>query len=298
LAGCGSVSPSVGGAGALPAPTGSLAIALPGAAGSLDPLEARTPYQELLVRQLDEPLVERLSGPYDDVRSVAGPAISVSPAGHATEWRVRLRPGIRFQDGARLDAGAVLVNAERWRTTVEGRSLLPGLVAVDAPRPDLVRFFLDRSDARFPRRLAAPQLGLVSPRAMMPSSGEGATLNRSSRTGTGAFELRQRSASDVVIARNADWWGARRRLGPALDSIELRYGDTARDRARSLLGGDVQVATGIRTSDALELRGDPLIDLQHGALGLLASRRSVRGLESARGVPSLSAVWLTTIAAG
>jgi ABC-type transport system substrate-binding protein len=202
-AGCGgSVGPSVGGAGALPTPSGSLAIALPGGPGPLDPLKATTPDEQLLVRQINEPLVERLSGPYDDVRSVPGPALAVRPSSRATEWRIRLRPGIRFQDGARLDAGAVLVNATRWRTTPEGRALLPGLVAVDAPRPDLVRFFLDSPDPAFGRSLASPRLGLVSPRALLPRSGDGATLKRTMGTGTGPFELRQRSANTVVIARN------------------------------------------------------------------------------------------------
>jgi peptide/nickel transport system substrate-binding protein len=295
--GCGSVSPSVGGAGALPAPTGSLVLALPGHPGTLDPLLAASPYDQLLVRQIDEPLVERVSGPYDDVRSFPGPATAVRPAGRATQWRARLRPGIRFQDGTRLDAAAVLANAARWRTTAAGQALLPGLAAVDSPRPDLVRFFLDRPDPGFAHRLASPRLGLVSPRAMSVRTGEGATLSRSSGTGTGPFELRQRSAHQVVIARNSSWWGSRRRLGPGLDSIELRYGGSAGARARLLLEGQVQVAAGLEHSRPGSLQGNPLIDVQRGALGVVASERSVRGLE-AGGVPSLSGVWLTTIAAG
>ena len=147
LAGCGSsVGSNVGVAGALPAPSGSLRIALPGGPGTLDPLAATTHSEELLVAQINEPLVERLNGPYDDARRVSGLALRVRPAAGGSVWHVELRPGIRFQDGSRMDAAAVLANATRWRTTSEGRALLPDLVAADSPRPGFVRLFLSRPD--------------------------------------------------------------------------------------------------------------------------------------------------------
>jgi peptide/nickel transport system substrate-binding protein len=300
LPGCGgSLGAPVGGAGALPAPSGSLTIALPGRPGPLDPLAATTPDDQLLVRQINEPLVERLSGPYDDVRRVAGPALSVRPSEHATLWRIRLRPGIRFQDGARLDAEAVLSNAQRWLTTVSGQALLPDLAAIDAPRPDLVRFILARPDPRFKSKLASPQLGLVSPRALVPRSGQGATLARSSRTGTGPFELRERLARTVTIARNTAWWGTSRRLGPALDSVEFRYIAAGSERARLLARGEVQAAAGLDATDARAVAHDPLLEVQRGRDGTaLGLERSVRGIGSADEVPTLSSVWLTTIAAG
>lgn len=252
-----------------------------------------------MVRQINEPLVERLSGPYDDVRQIAGPARSVRPYERATLWRARLRPGIRFQDGARLDAGAALANAQRWRTTAAGQALLPGLAAVDAPRPDLVRFFLSSPDPDFARKLSSPQLGLVSPRALSPRSGEAATLARTSRTGTGAFELRQRSADAIVIARNSDWWGTGRRLGPALDSVELRYIPGDRERADLLRRDEVQVAAGLGKAEAAAVARDPLLEVQRGRAGaVLGLERSVRGIESADRVPVLSSVWLTTIGNG
>jgi len=299
LAGCGSSVGAAGGAGALPTPSGSLSIALPGSPGSLDPLAAATPYDQLLVRQINEPLVERLSGPYGDVRRVAGPALSVRPSEHASVWRVRLRPGIRFQDGARLDAGAVLANSQRWQTTAAGQALLPGLAGADTPRPDLVRFILAGPDPAFEHRLTSPQLGLVSPRALAPGSGAGATLARSSRTGTGPFELRQRSLRQITIARNTGWWGTRRGLGPALDSVMLRYVAAGRERARLLARGDVQVAAGLDPAQAAAVARDPLLEVQRGRGGAaLGLERSVRGIDPASGVPALSSTWLTTIAAG
>lgn len=294
-AGCGSsVSGPIGAAGALPAPSGTLVIALPGRPGTLDPLLAATSSQQLLARQLYEPLAETLTGPYDDLRRVAGPARSVRGSSNAEIWRVRLRPGIKFQDGSRLDAAAVLANAARWRATPAGRALLPGLTAADSPRPDLVRFFLDRSDPRFRARLASSRLGLVSPKALASAAGPA-----SGRAGSGPFELRQRSARQVVIARNASWWGTGRRLGPALDTVELHYVPGAAARAKLVRTGQAQIATGLTSTLATSLARDPLISVRgHGTAGLTALERSVRGVGFAARAPALSGAWLTTIGAG
>src|SRR5699024_883307 len=130
------------------------------------PLTATTADELLLTRQVNEPLVEQLTGPLGDGRSSRGLARSWSSSRDDEVWSFRLRSGVRFQDGTRFNPSAVLVNAERWRTTVAGRRLLANLSAVDAPRPDLVRFFLAAPDRSFPRRLADPRLGLVSPTAL------------------------------------------------------------------------------------------------------------------------------------
>ena len=50
---------------------------------------------------------------------------------------------------------------------------MPNLFAVDAPRPDLARFFLREPDPDFPDSLSAPQTGIVSPRAFDDESGDG-----------------------------------------------------------------------------------------------------------------------------
>jgi len=294
LAGCGSsVGSAVGVAGALPAPSGSLRIALPGGPGTLDPLAATTPSERLLVAQINEPLVERLTGPYDDARHVSGVALRVRPARGGAVWHIELRPGIRFQDGSRMDAAAVLANATRWRTTAAGRALLPGLVAADSPRPGFVRLFLDRPDPGFAKRLASPRLGLVSQRALEPSSGEAATIANPTDSGTGPFELRQRSARTVVVARNVAWWGTGLRLGPSIDSITLNYVKGSGARARLLRRNAVEVAEDLAPADATALQRDPLVDVESLGAGSRGVSRSVRGVAGA--APSLQAAWLTTI---
>jgi peptide/nickel transport system substrate-binding protein len=297
-AGCGGGSAeSVSGSGQ-PRAGGTLTVAVPRAPGSLDPLFARGGIDLLLVSQIDEPLVERLSGPYGDVRRVPGLAIAADPLAHKQIWRLRLRQGVRFQDGARFNASAVLDNAQRWRTTAAGAALLPGLVAVDAPRPDLVRFFFSAPDPAFARQLAAPQLGVVSPR-VLGSAAQSRRLERGLRTGTGAYELREQDSSHVLIARNTDWWGTKHGLGPALDEIDFRIVPGAVGRLVLLRNGQAQVAEQLSQAQAAAVRRDPLLTALPGPDGTsLGVERSVRGIDSAGEIPVLSRVWLTRIGSG
>jgi len=277
---------------------GLLTWAVAESPGELDPLLARSRVDQLVTRQIHEPLIESLDGPFGDVRRRPGLALSVHGSADATIWRLRLRSGVRFQDGTRFNAGAVMANGERWRTTRQGRALMPDLFALDAPRPGLVRFFLEAPDPGFPERLASPRAGIVSPRALSPRDGEGAELVRDERTGTGPFELREHDPPGALVARNLEWWGSARGLGPALDQVEFPVVAGASDRLDRLAAGELEVADQLGAAEAVEARRDPLLEVfGGGAAGALAIERSVRGITSAVAVPSLSEVWVTRVAA-
>lgn len=299
LGACGSSGPGATPAqvsGTAPGEGGVLRWLLADPIREIDPLTATSEAERLAARQINEPLVERLSGPFGDSRRVPGLALRSRSSRGDTIWAFGIRSGVRFQDGARLNAGAVLVNAERWRTTPQGERALGPVSAVDAPRPNLVRFFLSSPDPRFPDHLADPRLGLVSPRALSPRSGTAATVSRASATGTGAFELRERDAGSALLARNTRWWGTRPGLGPALDRIELDYVALATERQRLLVGGEAEVASALAGSQARAVARDPLLLTLPAPDGSsLGLERSVRGIESGRVTPSLAGAWLTTI---
>ena len=83
-AGCGSADQPVADAGGSPAARGTLAWAIPDEPTDLDPLFADRRSELLVVRQLDEPLIERLAGPYGDVRRLPGLARSAHSLAGAT----------------------------------------------------------------------------------------------------------------------------------------------------------------------------------------------------------------------
>lgn len=116
------------------------------------------------------------------------------------------------------------------------------------------------------------------------------------RSGTGAFELRERGRDAIVIARNVGWWGARADLGPALDQVEFRLSPSDGQRLSLLENGTAQVADSLPAEAKRQLRGDPLLMFVPGPGNeVLGLERSVRGIESTAAVEPLSQVWVTTV---
>jgi peptide/nickel transport system substrate-binding protein len=300
LGGCGDDDDGEVPAGGVRPPEGGiLDFALAGEPAQLDPLLATDRPSQVVTRQVHEPLVESLSGPFGDLRELPGLAKQWGSSGDATIWRLRLRERVRFGDGTPFNASAVLANTDRWLTTPAGRALLPGLAAVDAPQPDIVRFILSRPDRDFPALLSQARLGLVSPRALRAASPVEGVHVAGGGSGTGAFEFREQGDATTVLARNTGWWGTRIRLGPALDQLVFPVEPDPARRVALLAEGRVEVADELDGPLAREVRADPLLAVEGGDGGpFLGIERSVRGIDDERGVPLLSGAWLTTVGAG
>jgi peptide/nickel transport system substrate-binding protein len=271
---------------------GELVYLLAAGPGSLDPLLSPSRAGQTVARQIHEPLVDSLRPPFGQPARKRGLAMAWSSSSDRRVWSFRLRRRVRFQDGTPFNATAVLANTERWNSFAAGRRLLPGLRAVDAPRPDLVRFLLTRPVADLPERLRSARLGLVSPRALGPD----ARLARETASGTGAFELRERRAGrELVLALHDGWWGGRAGLGPALEVVHFLVTPDEGDRLELLRSGEAQVAEGLGPASIAALASEPLLTFVRrvggSALGL---ERSVRGIEDTD-PPVLSNVWLTRV---
>ncbi len=279
------------------APTGSgvLRWALSERASTLDPLYARSSADRLLSRQLHEPLAETLNAPFGAARSSRGLALSIRPSQSSAIWRLRLRTGVRFADGASFDASAVLANTARWQTTAQGQAVL-GEFLVDAPSPEMIRFILPAPDADFDRRLASPRLGIVSPRAIDAARGGEVVPSRAPDSGTGPFELRERSGDRMLLARNTDWWGGSRGLGPGIDQLEFTSDPDPGARLADLRDGRTHVAA-LGPSQLAAIRRDPLLVAVPAVAGGIGVERSVRGIPD-DAVPGLNAAWLTTLVGG
>jgi peptide/nickel transport system substrate-binding protein len=275
---------------------GTLSYALPSLPSTLDPLAARTRPELTVTRQVYEPLIERLTGPYGQATPQAGLALTARPSRDRTTWTVTLRSGVRFQDGTPFNAAAVLANSRRWQTDPRGRSLLPHLFAVDAPRPDEVRFLLDEPLPDLVRRLASPRLAIVSPRALDPQSGQKARfLAAEAGSGTGAFQPGPAGPGRMTLSRFAGWWGSPMGLGPSLDGVTFVVAHQPSQRLRLLREGTVQVADPLGPPELRAADSDPLLDTVGGPAGGIGLEGSVRGIDSAGTIPVLSGVWLTRL---
>jgi peptide/nickel transport system substrate-binding protein len=285
------------GSGLLPAGGGgTLAYALPSLPPTLDPLAARGRAALTVTRQVYEPLIEQLVRPYGEGAPQPGLALSAVPSEDRTTWTVALRQGVRFQDGTPFNAAAVLANSRRWGSDPVGRRLLPHLFAVDSPRPDEVRFLLDKPVPDLVARLASPRLGIVSPQALEPQSGRRASfLPEIARSGTGPFQAGATGPGRLELSRFAGWWGSAAGLGPALDGVTFVAAPQQAERLRLLRDGSVQVADPLGRAGLHTAEGDPLLETIGGPARGIGTDGSVRGIDSARSVPVLSGVWLTDL---
>jgi peptide/nickel transport system substrate-binding protein len=275
---------------------GTLTYALSSLPASLDPLAAKGRIAQTVSSQVYEPLIEQLTGPYGQSTGQPGLALSASPSPDRTTWTLALRLGVRFQDGTPFNAAAVLANSRRWQSNARGRALVPHLFAVDAPRPDEVRFLLDKPVRDLQRRLASPRLGLVSPRALEPQSGQRARFLPDARgSGTGAFQPTAGGPARLELARFAGWWGSPLGFGPALDGVTFVVAPLPDQRYRMLAEGTAQVADPLNASGLRAAEADPLLNTVGGPNSGIGMEGSVRGISSARLVPALSSVWLTRL---
>jgi ABC-type transport system substrate-binding protein len=299
LAGCGGGDESGAGPGSRLPPAGgggTLTYALPDLPATLDPLAARGRNAQTVSRQVFEPLIASLTGPYGGAAQQPGLALSAKPSPDRTIWTLNLRLGVRFQDGMPFNAAAVLANSRRWQSDPRGRSLLPHLFAVDAPRPDEVRFLLDQPVRDLARRLSSPRLGIVSPGALDPQSGQRARFLPGARgPGTGAFQPVAGGPARLELSRFAGWWGSRMGLGPALDSVTFVGAPRPDQRLRLLSDGAVQVADPLDAAGLRAARSDPLLYTVGGPQRGIGMEGSVRGISSPGPVPVLTGVWLTRL---
>lgn len=245
---------------------------------------------------MHEPLVERLNGPYGDTDRRPGLVLAAKPSNDRTVWTLTLRPGVRFQDGTPFNASAVLANTRRWSGGQAGRTLVPHLFAVDAPRPDEVRFLLDQPVRDLPARLSSPRLGIVSPRALVPQGGESSRLKPgATNSGTGPFVAGSASSRHLELSRYSGWWGTAIGLGPALDGVSFVAAPAESQRLGLLQSGSAQIADPLDAASLSVVSADPLLTAVGGPGGGIGLEGSVRGIGSVRAVPLLSRVWLTDL---
>jgi peptide/nickel transport system substrate-binding protein len=159
-------------------------------------------------------------------------------------WTFTLREGVRFHDGAPLDADAVVANLENLRR----ERGFPGLAERVGPR--VVSITLERPNAALLATLSQPFFSLQSPRELA----RGATGRP---VGTGPFRLLQARPGLVELIPNWTYWGGPPRLG----GIDFRRYRDEQSLAAALLSGEVDVSSAVGYQRLPELRASPAMTL-------------------------------------
>lgn len=159
-------------------------------------------------------------------RPEPGIALSWEHDEQAQNWRFKLRPGVKWQDGALLAPEEVVAALRGLGTAVSVR-WAGDTLEIDAgrPAPDLLLTLATDADLTIRR----------APGGSQPTQGGGAG---NLPIGTGPFRLtRWDSGARAVLQANDDYWDGR----PYLDSIEIQMGPASRDELLDLELGKADV---------------------------------------------------------
>ena len=223
---------------------------------SLDPHRATDLVSAAVVGNVCEPLVRYRP---DGSRPQAALATTWASA-DARTWTFTLREGVRFHDGALLDADAVVANLEALRRT----RAFPG--RAERLGPHVVSVVLDRPNAALLATLSQPFFAMQSPRELRAGRGQ--------PVGTGPFRLASDRPGEVVLEQHRAYWNG----PPRLRQVVFRRYRDPQSLAAALLRAEVDVTSSLTPERAGLLHDDPAIaiDSQTGLNIALLSMNNAR----------------------
>lgn len=199
--------------------------------------------------------------------SVCDKLVDTDPANNfvpqlATAWswapdnlslNVTLRDGVRFHDGAIVDAEAVRANLERYRNAPESvrKGELRPVSAVEVVDPHTVRLVLSQP--------YAPLVAVLADRAGMMISPKGFGGLPTALPCAGPFRLTERVAQDrIVVDRDPAYWDA---ASIKLDRIVYQPIPDTTVRLVNLRAGQLDMVERLGPTDAAAVAQDPKLRL-------------------------------------
>ncbi|HAT24683.1 MAG: glutathione ABC transporter substrate-binding protein GsiB [Pantoea sp.] len=169
--------------------------------------------------------------------NVLAESYQASPDG--LTYTIKLRPGIKFQDGTDFNAEAVKVNLERASNPdnhLKRYNLFKYIATTEAVDPTTVKITLKQPFSAFINNLAHPAAAMISPTALKKYGKEIGFHP----VGTGPYELVTWNQTDFVKVKK--WDGYWKKGYPKLDSITWRPVVDNNTRAAMLQTGEANFA--------------------------------------------------------
>ncbi|MFU9137781.1 glutathione ABC transporter substrate-binding protein GsiB [Erwinia tasmaniensis] len=188
--------------------------------------------------------------------NVLAESYQASPDG--LTYTIKLRPGIKFQDGTDFNAEAVKVNLDRASNPdnhLKRYNLFKSVGTTEVVDPTTVKITLKQPFSAFINTLASPAAAMISPTALK-KYGKDIGFHP---VGTGPFELETWNQTDFVkVKKFAGYWKSGY---PKLDTITWRPVVDNNTRAAMLQTGEANFAFPIPYEQAKLLEKNPKLDL-------------------------------------
>ncbi len=200
---------------------------------------AGSPLAEPIVFNVMEPLVD-----YTKDGPVPKLAVKWEHSADLSKWRLYLRKGVKFHNGADFTARDVVEYAkwnieEKQRSFVWQRVPLQEAMAVDEYTVDLI------FQTPQPLFLIAQRLFLIPPAAI---SRDNRKMADSVVIGTGPYKFVEwKKAQHIKLAKFEGYWGPK----PQIDDVEITFREEAGVRLAALIAGEVDWVYSLSPEEAI-----------------------------------------------
>ena len=233
---------------------GTLTIGLAEEPDALDPTIARTFVGRIVFTSLCEKLYD-LDPHLNIVPQLAASMPTVSK--DKLSYTIKLRKGIKFNDGAAFDAAAVKQTLQRYLTFTGSvrKSEISPISSIDAPNATTVVLHLSSPYSPLTAQLADRAGMILSPKAL--ASGGNFAQNP---VCVGPFMFKDRVAGDHITVVKSPYYYAKSKVH--LDSIVYKIMTDPSSRTQALRAGDIQVEDRIQSTDVPTLKKTSSVSVQ------------------------------------
>jgi peptide/nickel transport system substrate-binding protein len=189
---------------------------------------------------------------WSDAQLQSQPALALSwRAVDPLTWEIKLRPGVKFQDGTPFTAADVAYSLDRVRHIVNSPApwthAVTNVASIEIPDPLTLLVHTPS-----PTPLLIEQIGLISilPAKLGPSVGNEAFNSGAAAIGTGPYRFRSWTPNDrLELEANPAYWGGT----PEFQHVTIRFLPNSAARSAALLSGQVDLIDAVTPADAVEL---------------------------------------------
>ncbi len=225
--------------------------------GTMDPHAIASLYNNRVLSQVYEALVGR----DEQFRPEPRLALAWTPLDGGRGWRFRLRPGVKFQDGAPFNAEDVVFNVERALSPTSAyKSALPGVTGARKVDDLTVDILTSQANPTLPLSLTnlrmMSRVWCIAHRVEKPQDYKAKEETYAARNanGTGPFRLVSWEPDiKTVLAANPGYWG---RHGNVTEAQYLVV-TTAATRVSALISGEIDLVVDPAVQDLDRLRRLP-----------------------------------------